>query len=128
MKQDPDPLSATAVAGNSDGDRPAARLEKPPELGGAAITEDGVGSTREHRRHPTALVAQPGVANRVDASMDAVNPACIDSTGDSAGAQSGGTELRASDYSVLARCELGEDAIGSGAFCPHTGQKAPPRR
>ena len=46
-----------------------------PEGGGAAMAQDGALSTGQNRRHPSALVAQARVPDRIDAPMDAMQTA-----------------------------------------------------
>jgi len=43
-----------------------------PQLSRRAVAEDGSLAAREDSRHPPALAAHPGVADRVDAAVDAV--------------------------------------------------------
>ena len=83
--------------------RGAARREELPELGGAAVA-------RAPRRGPSASVAafqrpwsvEPGVADRVDAAVDAVKAAGADSPQDRVAATSPRREqLPDRDHAVL---------------------------
>jgi len=53
-------------------DRRTSTLKHPPQLGGAPVTEGGTLTTRHDRRHPSPLVAQAGVSNRIHTTEDAV--------------------------------------------------------
>jgi hypothetical protein len=55
------------------------RGEKPPEFRRASVTENRPLTTGENRGHPPALAAQRSMAHRVDASMDPVEAAGLNS-------------------------------------------------
>jgi hypothetical protein len=43
-----------------------------PQLRGASVAQDRVGPAGQHSRRPSAPIAEPGVSNRIDTAMNAV--------------------------------------------------------
>src|ERR1700755_2778659 len=82
-------------------------------------------SAREHRRHPAPLVAEPRVAKRVDALMDAVQPPRLDPPRHPTGPTSNRAKLMNRDHTVLPRRDFRSPRVGRVAFLPHSGTKAP---
>src|SRR5690348_11716685 len=101
------------------------RRQQPPEDGGAEMTEDRPAAESEYRRHIPATAAEAGVADRVDAVMDAVQAPPADACSDRPAADTARFELRSRHHPVLLRRDSCDHAIGIGAFCTHVMQKAP---
>ena len=108
---DPDPLPprATTVTGDRHVDRAgpvhpvscAFRRQHSPERGGAQVTKGSTLATGQYRCHPSPLIADVGVTDRVDTAMNAVQAPGPDAVGDSAPGDPMCTQLRRRDHAVL---------------------------
>ena len=99
--------------------------KKAPQRGCAPVAEDGGLAAGKHRRHPPAFVAEPGMADRVNAAMDTMQASRPPVSPNRRFAQSGVAELANRDDAVLLRCHGGDCCVWCGAFLPHGGGKAP---
>ncbi len=77
---------------------------------GAAVTEHGAGTAREHGGHPTPFGGE-GVADRVDALVQAMKPACRHAALDRASPQADRLELTSVDQPVLRGGELADQMV-----------------
>jgi len=122
--------TAPAAAGPSRQDHvdvAGTRVPDAPVRRRRPVTQNGVAAAREHGRHPTALARQFGVADDVDAPVDAVEPLYPDAVLDLPERQSRSEQLRASHHAVLRARELCNSPVGMirGAFPGHFDGKAP---
>jgi hypothetical protein len=62
------PWRALFASGNGDLDRGATSDQ--PQRGGRAVAQDGSGPAREHGGHPTTVLSEQPVTDRVDAAVD----------------------------------------------------------
>src|SRR4051794_33910943 len=90
----------------------------------ASMAERGARTTGQHRGHPVALDGDPWVPDRINASMDAVEPAGLNPPGDTARRECGPEELLVRDDAVLPCGDPGDDLVRVDAFLPHTGNNA----
>ena len=78
MQADAAAFASPARTRDGDVDDPSGSRQQLPECGGAAMAKDRPVAAGEHGREPDALVAQPLVADRVDATVDSVEATGVD--------------------------------------------------
>ncbi len=122
----PYPLSlpASVSAGKGDINWPVLRRQQPPQRRGTAVTEDGGFTCRQDRRHPLSLVARCGVADGIDATVEAVQTTSTHTSQHSRLADAGLSQLVDVNDAVLAPGN-GRNSGIRGAFPAHTVVKAP---
>jgi hypothetical protein len=79
------------------------------------VAENGALTTGKHRSQPPTLQAQPKMADRVDASMNPMEPAAGNPVSELTIGKTQGIELPDRDHAVLARCELRDGGEGPRA-------------
>jgi hypothetical protein len=89
------------------------RAADSPEVGGALMAEDSLVAARKHRRHPPALIGEVTVANGINPAMNAVKAAGGHAPGHAGGRQADGMQLPDRNDPVLARCNPGNEEIGT---------------
>ena len=72
MDADALPSRAAVLGWDGDVDRAVEGAQKAPMDGGGAVTQRGISATCEHGRHPPRLFADALMADRIDATMEAV--------------------------------------------------------
>jgi hypothetical protein len=65
-----------------------------PERGGAGVAKNRVWAAGEHRRHPSALLAEPEVPDGVNTAMKAMQPLGLDAARHTPAMNAGTLELR----------------------------------
>jgi hypothetical protein len=128
----PAPVDANAAASlasvmgwDGDVDWPDERTQQPPVDRRGTVTQDGLMSAGEHRRHPTCLFTQPSVAHGVDALMNAMQPPLPHALGDRGRLKPCLDELSRRNDSMLHKREARYSQIDRGAFPSHEDVKAP---
>ena len=86
--------------------------------GGGTVTKDGSGSASEHCRHPPCLVAQPFVADGVDALVESMKSPGAHALGDRARLQSQLDKLTGRHDPMLITRDLRNVKV-EGAFASH---------
>lgn len=80
-----DALARALRPGDRDFDRAASSDQ--PQRRGRAVAQDGIGPAREHRGHPTTVLSEQPVPDRVDAAMDWAEEPALHSMLDRPGSQ-----------------------------------------
>jgi hypothetical protein len=80
---------------------------------------EGALAAGEHGGHEAAVADEVGVAEHIDAAVEAVKPALADAAGDHRRAHARAHELHVGDHTVLPRGDPGDQSLGSGAFLSH---------
>lgn len=107
MEANAGPVATAAGRRHCHVDRPNSRLQHLPQLGGAPMTESRAFPARQDCRHPSSLVAQPGVPDRIHTAKDPVQSSRIDPASDRVPVEARGVQLADGDDSVLPRCDPG---------------------
>jgi hypothetical protein len=94
-----------------DVDAPAAGVEQPMERGSRLMREDGSVSTCEHCGHPLSVDGHVRPADRVDALVNPVQPACRDSGPNPCCAQSELEQLPEGNHAMLPGSQGHDEAI-----------------
>jgi hypothetical protein len=104
-----------------------ARANYSPELPRAALAKDRAVTACEHGRHPSASVAESGMAHRINAAMNAVKAAGGDATRNTGWGKPGILELSCRHDPVLVRGDARNRRVRAavGAFFSHSESKAP---
>jgi len=76
-----------------------------PKRGCASVAKQGPVTAGEHSCHPPAVCGQVGMTDRIDLSMNPVQPANIELVTDSSPAEAELEELASSDHAMLAAGE-----------------------
>jgi hypothetical protein len=97
-----------------------------PKLGRAHVAEDGPFAAREHRRHPSALIAQAAMPDGVNTTMNAVEAAGFHSTGHTGWGKASGRDLRGAQDAVLVRSKPRDPGVRAAIvdFFSHSERKA----
>ncbi len=121
-----DALARGAASGprNGDVDELRAGRGELPEVRRARVTQDGAVAAGEDRGEPAALLAQVGVADGVDAAIEAVKASRADPAGDPLWGEAGPEQLVDPDHSVLAGGDPSRDPVGLVEFLADTANKS----
>jgi hypothetical protein len=94
-----------------------------PERCGAGVAEDGVHAAGEHRRHPSALLAEARVPDGVNTTMNAVQALRAHASQAAALVDAGAFQLRDRNDSVLVCRDPGNEGVRCrvGNFPSHVG-------
>jgi hypothetical protein len=103
---DPD-VSAAWMRGARDAEGDLGLVGRHAEEGGGAlVAQNGTRAAAEHGGHPAAVARQFSATDRVDASMDGMQPAFADPMPDRRTAEPAVKKLRVGEDPVLPPCEL----------------------
>ena len=114
MDDDSGPAPARAAAHRYVQGVPLPAAEDPEQLSGRSVAEDGARTASQDRGEPASLPAEPGMADRVDATVEQMQVSTPDQALDLLGREASCEELPTADDSVLAGGELGR-RVGFGS-------------
>jgi hypothetical protein len=89
------------------------------------VTQHGALAAGEHRRHPPTFVAEAGVADGVNASMNAMQAGGDDAAVNCTRGETGGAKLRNRNNATLPSGDPGNEGVRIRfvAFCPHVREE-----
>ncbi len=117
--------AAPTVASNGDIDRPRLGRQQPPKCCCRPMAEHRALTAGEHRRHPSALVAQACVPDRVNASVDPVQASGSKASADCGALDAGRCELADRHHTMLLGSDSSHNRVWRGAFLSHSETNAP---
>src|SRR6188474_107003 len=109
-------------------DWPVERLQQFPQGCRASVADSCSLPVGEGGRHPPSVLRNPRMTVRVYPPMNSIQPTAGHLAGNRARTESRAEQLRLRDHAVLPLGNFGDCPVWSGAFFPHTGNKAPPRQ
>lgn len=125
VEADSSAVAAASSGGNGDVDGREERRQELPEARCAFVGEDGPVAARQDRRQPSPLTGQPAMSHRVDAAMQAVQPAGADAVGRRFVVDAAGSELGRGQNAMLASRDGRGSRVGGGGFLRHILSKPP---
>src|SRR5215213_10084994 len=121
-------LLPPSIPWNADVDQSPAEGEQLPELGGAAMAEEGTPlflRARKHGCHPEAGPGETSMPNRIDTPVNSVQAAFLDAVRNRARGESRRKQLPGRDDAVLPRGDRCHRELRSGSFLRHRRVKEP---
>ena len=118
------PAAPATRAGDHDVRHDAVRRPDFLERRGRPVAQARAGSARQNGREPLALAPDDGMADGVDAAVEAVEPSALNAASDRALGQTEVAELVARDDAELLGGELRYGAIGRHSRAPRRSSLA----
>ena len=117
------PLASSNSRGRSHRRRPPSASGGPQSIAALRWLRHRAVSAREYSGHPSPLVSEVPVADRIHAAEDAVEPPCLETHLDCAAGKPSSEQLRDRDHTMLPSRNACSEGIRTrfGAFCTHTG-------